>query len=166
MEDEPIECGNCGTWRQVDDGFVEKCPFCGDNAFELPSDNLVPGSWVIVAKKDYVKQNPQTLERFLRALVKAEDFIINDPETASAIHAEVSGVDKSLIDTIFDQMNFNLSMDQTLLLDLEDQARWIMSYGYTTQTSVPNYLEYLYPDALRRVKPEAVTVIAGAPDDN
>ena len=121
---------------------------------------------MIVAKKDYVEQNPQTLEKFLRSLVRSEEFIAQDPQSASGIHAEVSGVDQALIDPVFDQMNFSLSMDQALLLDLEDQARWIISYGYTDQTSVPNYLEYLYPDALQLVKPEAVTIITGVSDDN
>lgn len=138
-----------------------------DNALRLPSEDIVPGSWVIVAKKEYVHQNPDTIKGFLRAIVKAENFIRQEPKISREIHAKVSGVDEAIIATIFNRMNFNLSMDQALLLDLEDQARWIISYGYTDKKIVPNYLDYLYPDTLQAVKPEAVTVIKGVIiDDN
>ena len=108
--------------------------------------------------KDYVRDNPETIEKFSRAISKAENFARENSQASIDIHAQVSGVDRDIIATLFDDMAFNLSLDQNLLLDLEDQARWIISYGYTDK-KVPNFLDYIYPDALRKVKPEAVTVI-------
>lgn len=34
-EVEPQKCGNCGTWRQVTDFMVERCPLCGDDEYSL-----------------------------------------------------------------------------------------------------------------------------------
>lgn len=35
----PQKCGNCGTYRQVDEHFmVEKCPLCSDDEYDLYGD--------------------------------------------------------------------------------------------------------------------------------
>jgi NitT/TauT family transport system substrate-binding protein len=46
-----------------------------------------------------------------------------------------------------------------MLILLEDQARWRIEQGLTDATEVPNYLSFIYLDALEEVKPEAVTII-------
>lgn len=41
--DAPQRCGNCGTWREVNNFIVERCPFCGDDEYSLvESDENVP----------------------------------------------------------------------------------------------------------------------------
>jgi len=134
--------------------------------FELPSSHHVPGSWVIVVKKNYAHKNPEILKQFLRAITKADEFIRKEPEAAMRIHSDVSGVAVSILSNKFKKMGFRLCLDQELILDFEDQARWIISYGYTTNKQVPNYLNYIYPDALLSVKPAAVTLIHGAINEN
>ncbi len=56
-------------------------------------------------------------------------------------------------------MEFGLSLGHNLLLDLEEQARWIIKNGYTDATEVPNYLNYLDIRPMQAVKPEAATLI-------
>jgi len=133
----------------------------GDIGFELSSNHHVPGSWVIVVKKDYAHKNPEIIKRFLKAILKAVNFIEKEPEASMRIHSSLSGVDASILSNIFTQMDFRLCLDQELLLDLEDQACWIIRYGYTAHKKVPNYLNYIYPDILKAVNPEAVTLISG-----
>ena len=29
------QCGNCGVYREIKDGIVEKCPNCGDDEWEF-----------------------------------------------------------------------------------------------------------------------------------
>lgn len=138
----------------------------GDNAFVFSNDNVVTGSWLVIAKKEYVHQNPEVLERFLRAIYRAESFIREDTDAALKIYTDVAGLDEEIAATIFDQMVFSLSLEQSLLLDLEDQARWIIDYGYTDQVDIPNYLDYVYPDALLAVNPEAVRIILEQKNDD
>ncbi len=134
----------------------------GSKVFELSSNHHVPGSWVIVVKKEYAHKNPEILKQYLTAIIKADAFIRKEPEAAMRIHSDVSGVAVSILSNKFKKMGFRLCLDQELLLDFEDQARWIISYGYTTRQQVPNYLDYIYPDALISVQPEAVTLIHGS----
>jgi NitT/TauT family transport system substrate-binding protein len=46
-----------------------------------------------------------------------------------------------------------------MLITFEDQARWRIKQGLTDATEVPNYLDYIYLDALEEVKPEAIGII-------
>lgn len=50
-------------------------------------------------------------------------------------------------------------LDQTILMSLEDEARWAMREGLTDKKEPPNYLDFIYVDALEQVKPETVTII-------
>ncbi len=131
----------------------------GENALVLPSENIVPGSWLIVARKKFVQEHPRTVRAFLTGLMKGEKFIRENKEESIAIHSQVSGVDQDIVATLFETMDFDLTLDQALLVDLENQARWLIRRGYTAQTEVPDYLELIYPDALSQVKPTAVTLI-------
>ena len=53
---------------------------------------------------------------------------------------------------------FSVSLDQSLLLALEDESRWAVKNGLTHRKTLPNYLDYLYLDGLQGVKPEAVMI--------
>ena len=42
---------------------------------------------------------------------------------------------------------------------MEDEARWMITNNLTTEKQVPNFLDYIYEDGLKAVKPEAVNII-------
>jgi ABC-type nitrate/sulfonate/bicarbonate transport system substrate-binding protein len=131
----------------------------GKNAVVLASENIVPGSWLIVVNEVFAMQHPDILKRYLKALLKAEEYIAGNREKAIFTHAKVAGVDTEIVSKLFENMEWGMGLDQALLSDLEDQARWIIRYGYTKKTKVPNYLELIHAAPLEGVKPEAVTVI-------
>jgi len=45
------------------------------------------------------------------------------------------------------------------LTDLEAEARWAIKNRYTGARKIPDYLDYIYADALKAIKPEAVNII-------
>lgn len=131
----------------------------GDNGIILPSENIYTVSWLIITMKDYAEKNPEVLEKFLSAIVKAENFIVENRGESISIHSEESELDREIIAAIWDDIIFNLSLDQALLTNIEDQARWTIKYKLTDKTEIPNYLDYIYFDALEKVKPGAITII-------
>ncbi len=52
--------------------------------------------------------------------------------------------------------SYHVSLDQTLLITLEDETRWAMKNKLTDKTAMPNYADYIHVDSLMAVKPEAV----------
>jgi ABC-type nitrate/sulfonate/bicarbonate transport system substrate-binding protein len=111
----------------------------------------------IAAQQDFVRTKPETVKRFLRALLKAETFVARNPDEAQTIMAAATKIDKSLIRDVWNTFNYRVVLDQKLLLTLEDEARWAIKNKLTDKTAMPDYTSYIHSDSLRSVRPEAVS---------
>jgi ABC-type nitrate/sulfonate/bicarbonate transport system substrate-binding protein len=92
-------------------------------------------------------------------LICAERFCQNEPEAARQIIAGAINVSLENLQEVWPTYRFNVALHQSLLLTLEDETRWAIKNQLTANSDIPNYLNYLYLDGLRAVKPESVTVI-------
>lgn len=108
------------------------------------------------AQQDFVQKNPETVRRFLRALIKAEDFVAQHPDEAQAIMSSATKTDLDLIREVWSAFNYRVVLDKKLLITLEDETRWAMKNKLTDQTVMPEYQNYIHLDSLRAVKPDAI----------
>jgi len=131
----------------------------GDNAIVLPSDVGCEATFNLVTMNSYIVNNPVLIRKVIKALVKAEEFVKNNREESISLIASRLETDREDIDKLWDDYVFGLSLSQGLILTLEDVARWSIRSNFTDKTEVPNYLDYIYMDALEEVKPEAVGII-------
>jgi NitT/TauT family transport system substrate-binding protein len=129
----------------------------GSEAVVFYDRQIYTETFNIAAQQDFVKAKPETVKRFLRALVKAEDFVAKNPDEAQAIMAAATKIDKSLIRDVWNAFNYRVVLDQKLLLTLEDEARWAIKNKLTDTTVMPDYASYIHSDSLRAVRPEAVS---------
>jgi NitT/TauT family transport system substrate-binding protein len=67
-------------------------------------------------------------------------------------------MDGEVLTATWGYFQFKLFLDQSILLSLEDGARWAIRNKLTDATKIPNYLDYVYMDALKEVNPSAVTI--------
>lgn len=112
----------------------------------------------VAAQQDFVNKNPDVVRRFLRALLKAENFVkANRDEAQSILHAATK-TDLALIKDVWDAFSYQLNLDQTLVITLEDETRWAIKNHLVEQDTMPNYLDYIYLDGLKSIKPEAVRI--------
>jgi len=131
----------------------------GDNATILPSDVGYEATFNLIAMNDYIENNPELIRNVIKALVKAEEFASNNQGESIDIIASRLETDREDIDKLWDDYRFKISLRQSLIVTLEDVARWSMQNNFTDKTEVPNYLDYIYMDALEEVKPEAIGII-------
>jgi NitT/TauT family transport system substrate-binding protein len=110
----------------------------------------------IAATQDFVRQNPQVVTAVLRALVRAEEFVSSHADESQDILTAAIKVDKDLVKEVWDAFGYQVRLDQTLPITLEDETRWAMKSKLTDQAVMPNYLSYIYVDGLKAVKPGAV----------
>ena len=61
--------------------------------------------------------------------------------------------------SIWSQNQFGLSLEQSLITAMEDEARWMISHNLTNEKAVPNFLDYISEGALKAIKPGAVSII-------
>jgi ABC-type nitrate/sulfonate/bicarbonate transport system substrate-binding protein len=131
----------------------------GDQVVSFYDETIYTWTFSVVAKQEYVRNNPVEVKKLLRALVDAEDFVQRHPAEAQQIVADYSGMDLALVREIWANMKFKVTLDQFLVLALEDESRWAITSGIITDKEIPNYLDFVYFEGLESVKPEAVRIL-------
>ncbi|MBI2869538.1 MAG: hypothetical protein HYX96_06925 [Chloroflexi bacterium] len=63
------------------------------------------------------------------------------------------------METVWRQNQFTLTLYQSLIFAMEDEARWMIENNLTTEKDVPYFEDYIYENSLKAIKPEAVTII-------
>jgi ABC-type nitrate/sulfonate/bicarbonate transport system substrate-binding protein len=99
--------------------------------------------------------------RFLAALARAETDAARDPAGAKAIVGKRLDYDRAYLDAVWPEHRFSLSLDQSLVAAMEDEARWKIANNLTNATAIPDFGEYMDTTALEQVRPESVRLIAG-----
>lgn len=130
-----------------------------DEALTFAEPGLYTQMETFAVSRKIVDQRPQIVEKLLRALLGAEEFAEHRREEAIGIVARNLGVDKAAINALWPEVELRVSLEQSLLLALEDEARWAISHELTEQGAVPNYLDLIFLEGMQTVAPERVTVI-------
>lgn len=128
-------------------------------AVRLPGSNLYRETFNIAVMRSYAKGHPELLKRILKAVDKATIFIKQDRNESIAVMNKSLNLEGNSFVSVQDDLVFELSLDHSLFTIFEDEARWAIKNGLTSKTKIPNYLGYLYPDAMKAIKPEDVTIV-------
>jgi ABC-type nitrate/sulfonate/bicarbonate transport system substrate-binding protein len=130
----------------------------GENAFFWPAQGGQFLHGLVISTQDWENQHPVLVQKFLKALLQAEEYARRNPEKAKAVVQKGLNLDAGYMETVWSQNQFSLSLNQALVLAMEDEARWMISNSLTTEKTIPNFLDYIYTDSLKSVKPEAVRI--------
>lgn len=115
--------------------------------------------YLLIGKPAYIDSHPEEIQRILKALIAANATIRTDLLTARRAVAEVVKVDDSIMAKLFDPEDYVVSLDQAMLLSLDDQTRWAMQQSLVKSGPVPNYLSFTKYQALKAVLPGAVKIV-------
>ena len=95
----------------------------------------------------------------LRAFLAAETFAKQHPQRAKAAVARAFAIGGPALDRLWPWLDLRVRLSQSLLLAMEDQARWAVEGRWVENVAMPNYLKFVRLDAMLSVKPSAVSVI-------
>ena len=132
---------------------------------QLPTD-IIEGSVqngqqldvVLSCQNNWITANPELVKRFLKALNQAETYLVNNPSKAEAIVQKQLNVTGTLGAEIWSDHQFSLSLDQSLIASMQDEAQWLIQNNLTNSTAIPNFQNYIYVTGLEAVNPEAVNI--------
>lgn len=131
----------------------------GDKIIVWPAQANQLGYRAVVCTNEWAANNPELIKRFLISLAQAESYVMSNPEESKLIIKNLLNYADDYISEVWDEHQFSLSLDQSLLLAMQDEAQWMISSNLTNATSIPNFLNYIYLDGLEAVKPNSVTII-------
>ena len=131
----------------------------GDDLVTWPIQSSQPSFTVLACRKDWGATHRDTINRFLESMKQAEGYATMHPSEARAIIQEQMGYAPATIEALWPDHQFSLSLDQSLVLAMEDEARWMIANNLTNATVVPDFRSYMDTASLTAVKPGSVNII-------
>jgi ABC-type nitrate/sulfonate/bicarbonate transport systems, periplasmic components len=144
------------TWQPTS---FEAQSALGENALSFTDADAYRNTILAVGRNEFLKGHANAIEKFVRAMLKAEQFMRSHPEETQILTAEWLEIDVVALRPTWKQFDFRINLLQSLLTTMEEEARWAVARGYVAIGPVPNFLPHLYLDALLAVQPERVTVL-------
>lgn len=128
------------------------------NGRSWPAQSDQQFHFLLICAAGFVEKRPEAVKKLFRALSDAEAQLAADPARARQVLARRLAFDERYLATVWTKHTIGLSLDQTLLVAMEDQARWAIARGLTPASRPPNYLKSIEPGPLVSVRPDAVTL--------
>ena len=131
----------------------------GDRGVVFPSKGLYTFRLNLVANRGYAIEYPHRVRKVLSALLEAQRYTVENPTLALEIISRSAGIEVATFKQFFDPAEYDLGLEQALLLALDDQTRWAIKNGFVKADKMPNYLNYIQADGLGSVSPELIKII-------
>jgi NitT/TauT family transport system substrate-binding protein len=131
----------------------------GSNIVAIPIQSDQNGYLTLTCQNEWIVNHPETINKFLTTMKQAEQYIISHPAESKAIVGKWMNYTDATMTAIWTDHIYTLSLDQSLLLAMQDEATWTITNKITNATALPNFLDYVYLDGLEAVDPNAVTII-------
>lgn len=131
----------------------------GDGLAIWSTQEAQPSYTLVMSRSAWTTENPALIARFLKSLVQAESYVLEHPESAKAFIQRKLDYSETYVAEVWPDYSFGVSLGQALTVALEDEARWMIDGGLVAERQVPDFLDYIYEDALKAIRPEAVTII-------
>ncbi len=131
----------------------------GSGVFTWPAHSGQPAYGTLVGRNDWLAQRPELVKRLLSALAEAEKYVNSHPDEAKAAVQKRLNYDDEYMASVWSEYQFSLSLDQSLITAMEDEARWMINNNLTAGKQTPNFLKCIYECGLEAVKPGAVNII-------
>lgn len=128
-------------------------------SFRWPIQSDQVGYGNLVSSARWVQEHPESIKLFLKALVQAEAYYAsNEPDVRNLLKQRLA-YDDALLASTLDEHQFQVSLDQSMILAMEDEARWMINNKVVTSKQTPHFIENLYLDGLLAVRPDSVSII-------
>jgi ABC-type nitrate/sulfonate/bicarbonate transport system substrate-binding protein len=112
-----------------------------------------------VCLRSWAAAHPDLIVRFLKAMIQAQNYISNNQNNAMSIVENKLNYTNSYIATVWPYFQFSVSLDQSQIVAMQNEAQWAISNNLTSATQVPTFINYVYTDGLSTVNPDAVNII-------
>lgn len=139
-------------WGIKAEEFGGKVLFTGTKSY-LPENtgdvNYLNFIVCVDASKKFADENPEACASYLKAMIKATDFINSNPDEAAAIIAEKINLDKETCAQIMSKNVYNVAFDQTFKDSCDELAAYMQESGLNT--SLVDFSTYTNTDILASI---------------
>lgn len=132
----------------------------GSNAVSWSVQNGQSIYSLLYGSGNLARKHPEILVSYMQAVLEGEQFIQSHNEQTMQIITHDLHYSPAYMTYIWPRFQFATSLDQELLIDMENEANWAIDNGIAPQgAQLPNYLRFIDLSPLLTIKPDAVTII-------
>lgn len=128
------------------------------NSVNLTAPNNESYYFLLTTLKDFSNDNPVVIQKILQALTEASSLVTNNPELSKRILKEKFNFTPEFIDYFWNLHQYVVALPQSLLLLMENEAKWLSENQNKSSVNIPNYLEYIDKSHLEKLRAESVTI--------
>ncbi len=129
----------------------------GSDVLIWPAQSGQQFYWVAYTLESFIQDHPDIIQNYLIALSKAEDYMLYHNQESKGYVLSKFNLTEDYYTNLMKKTRYQLSLDQGLILALEDEQRWLKQYNPTMTQK--NILRFMNETALRSIRPDAVTII-------
>ncbi|MBR9909643.1 MAG: ABC transporter substrate-binding protein [Gammaproteobacteria bacterium] len=93
----------------------------------------------LVSSRSFADDNQQLTSNILRAIRTANRFIYAEPEQSKEIIQAYLQLDKQFVDWLWSDYLFSLTLNESLVLTLEEQVNWAINSGLLEEQQAPDF---------------------------
>jgi NitT/TauT family transport system substrate-binding protein len=125
----------------------------GTGAVSFQDKDIYRRTFNVVATREFIGRNPGKVENFFAPWSGPN---LSEKSRSARIAAKFNGLILNVRES--GRTAFHPDTRSTLFWP-EDESRWAIKGGLTEAKEIPNYLDFIYVDGLKSVKPEALMIL-------
>lgn len=127
--------------------------------FEQPTPPYYESLYLTVTLQELIETNSEGFDRFMQAMVLADEFAARNPDKVKQYVAEFSEVDLVTAEDLMEGYEYKIWLDQTLISGSEQRAQWQMDFDMAPDNaSMPNFRNFVFAEPLENVAPDRVSL--------
>jgi len=131
----------------------------GGRAVVFQDEFLFTQVFCVVGRPEFIREHPDQVKAILEGLLSAKNLLRRAPEESLSAIARLARADAGLVAKTLPAHEFDVMLDQSLLVVLENECRWMRDTGATPGLTIPDLYPYLHLPGLLEVNPRKVQVI-------
>lgn len=163
---EALAKGDIDAFSMRDPYILEAKKLIGeDKLIEFFAPEVYTQFFNLSGNIDFVKANPETIEKIVLSLSESADFISKDKNETIKLFTKYFGEERrENIVSSFDEINYSVGLSKALLLTLENEYSMLISEEEKTGP-IPDFLDIFYFDAIKKIKPGSISIIGYRNED-
>jgi ABC-type nitrate/sulfonate/bicarbonate transport system substrate-binding protein len=155
----PAEMNAALLSHQIDAGvswepFIQALAKMKGNVISLNPDPPYRLSFLLVCRRAFASEHPQVVEQTLQDFANAIIALNQRSGSSLADVVAESGMDEGQLKAILPEYTFNLSLDSSLVHDLDDEIHWVSESSGKVPTRSAQ--QCIFSDPLRKFAPQSV----------
>lgn len=110
---------------------------------------------LVFMNRDWIEENPETAEAFMRSMVEATELINDDREAATQMVANFLRMPLDLATELMPKLDFNMDLSDGTMENIATVEEQLKRIGKLQKDL--DWEKFVYPDLLKKVAPERVT---------